>query len=147
MKRYTASKERASGRYWKKITICQFLSRKLVFDALWKYDGYWICFNYANDFCFMNMMMVMMMMMKKMVNWFCGMVDWRKAFSPISNWHHSQRSSPSRISEQDLNLHRTWMQALLNRRVRNRREISKCNRRILIPNKSVQERILWCIWR
>ena len=36
------------------------------------------------------------------LNWidefFCGMVDWQKAFSLISSWGHCQRSSPSRIS-------------------------------------------------
>ena len=40
------------------------------------------------------MMMVMMMM-----NFFCGMVDQRKAFSLISSWDHYQRSSLSRISD------------------------------------------------
>ena len=34
-----------------------------------------------------------------MVNCFCGMVDRRKAFSPISSRDHCQRSSPSRISD------------------------------------------------
>ena len=34
-----------------------------------------------------------------MMNCFCGMVDQRKACSPISSWDHSQRFSPSRISE------------------------------------------------
>ena len=33
-----------------------------------------------------------------MMHCFCGMVDWRKAFSLISNRDHCQRSSPSRIS-------------------------------------------------
>ena len=33
-----------------------------------------------------------------MMNCFCGMVDRRKAFSPISNRDHCQRSSPSQIS-------------------------------------------------
>ena len=41
------------------------------------------------------MMMMMMMMMK---NYFCGMVDRRKAFSLISNWDHCQRSSLSGVS-------------------------------------------------
>ena len=40
-----------------------------------------------------------MIMMKMMMNCFCGMVDWRKAFSLISNRDHYQRSSPSRISD------------------------------------------------
>ena len=34
-----------------------------------------------------------------MMNYFCGMVDWWKAFSLISNRGHCQRSSPSRISD------------------------------------------------
>ena len=34
-----------------------------------------------------------------LMNCFCGMVDWRKAFSLISSWDHCQRSSPSRISD------------------------------------------------
>ena len=38
-----------------------------------------------------------MMMKKNLMNCFCGMVDWRKAFSLISSWGHCQRSSPSRI--------------------------------------------------
>ena len=38
-------------------------------------------------------------MMMMMMNCFCGMVDWRKAFSLISSWDHCQRSSPSRISD------------------------------------------------
>ena len=33
------------------------------------------------------------------MNWFCGMVDQRKAFSLISSWDHCQRSSLSRISD------------------------------------------------
>ena len=48
-----------------------------------------------------------------MMNCFCGMVDRQKAFSLISSWDHCQRSSPSWIStrrEQDLNLHKTWIQ-------------------------------------
>ena len=40
-------------------------------------------------------MMTMMMMM----NYFCGMVDRRKAFNLISSRGHCQRSSPSRISD------------------------------------------------
>ena len=39
------------------------------------------------------------MMMMIMVNCFCGMVDWRKMFSLISNWDHCQRYSPSRTSD------------------------------------------------
>ena len=34
-----------------------------------------------------------------MMNCFCGMVDRRKAFSPISSWDHCQRSSPTQISD------------------------------------------------
>ena len=34
-----------------------------------------------------------------MMNCFCSMVDWRKAFSLISSWDHCQRSSPSWISD------------------------------------------------
>ena len=34
-----------------------------------------------------------------MTNCFCGMVDWRKAFSLISSRGHCQRSSPLRISD------------------------------------------------
>ena len=37
--------------------------------------------------------------MMMMMNCFCGMVDWRKAFSLISSRDHCQRSSPSRISD------------------------------------------------
>ena len=33
-----------------------------------------------------------------MINCFCGMVDWRMAFSLISSQDHCQRYSPSRIS-------------------------------------------------
>ena len=40
-----------------------------------------------------------LLMMMMMMNCFCGMVDWRKAFSLISSWDHCQRSSPSRISD------------------------------------------------
>ena len=36
-----------------------------------------------------------------MMNCFCDMVDWRKAFSLISSQDHCQRSSPSRISDTD----------------------------------------------
>ena len=42
---------------------------------------------------------MMMMMMMMMMNCFCGMVDQRKTFSPISSRDHFQRSSPSRISD------------------------------------------------
>ena len=41
--------------------------------------------------------MIMIMMMMIMMNSFCGMVDWRKAFSLISSWDYCQRSSLSRI--------------------------------------------------
>ena len=40
-----------------------------------------------------------MTMMMMMMNCFCGMVDWRKAFSLISSQGHCQRSSPSWISD------------------------------------------------
>ena len=33
------------------------------------------------------------------MNWFCGMVDQRRAFSLISSRDHCHRSSPSRISD------------------------------------------------
>ena len=36
-------------------------------------------------------------MMMMMINCFCGMIE--KAFSLISSWDHSLRSSPSRISD------------------------------------------------
>ena len=36
--------------------------------------------------------------MMMMMNCFCGMVDWRKAFSPTSSRDDCQRSSPSRVS-------------------------------------------------
>ena len=39
------------------------------------------------------------MVMVMMMNFFCGMVDQRKAFSLISSRDHCQRSSPSRISD------------------------------------------------
>ena len=42
------------------------------------------------------MMMKMMMMMMMMINYCCGMVDQRKAFTLID---HCQRSSPSQISD------------------------------------------------
>ena len=42
---------------------------------------------------FQNQTLMMMM------NCFCGMVDWRKAFSHISSRDYCQRSSPSRISD------------------------------------------------
>ena len=45
----------------------------------------------------MTMMIMMMMMM--IMNYFCGMVDRRKAFNLISSRGHCQRSSPSRISD------------------------------------------------
>ena len=48
-------------------------------------------------------------------NCFCSMVVWWKAFSLISSWDHCQRYWPSWISiKQNLNLCRTWVQALLN---------------------------------
>ena len=37
-----------------------------------------------------------------MMNYFCGMVDRRKAFSIIPSRDHCQRSSPSRISDTPL---------------------------------------------
>ena len=42
---------------------------------------------------------VALVIMMMMMNYFCGMVDRRKAFSLISSWDHCQRSSPSRISD------------------------------------------------
>ena len=42
---------------------------------------------------------MMMMMMIYDDEFFCGMVDQRKAFSLISSRSHCQRSSPSRISD------------------------------------------------
>ena len=44
-----------------------------------------------------NLAVVQFLMM--MMNCFCGMVDWRKAFSLIFSRDHCQRSSPSRISD------------------------------------------------
>ena len=38
-------------------------------------------------------------MMMMMMNYFCGMVNRRKAFSLISSWDHCQRSSLSQISD------------------------------------------------
>ena len=38
-------------------------------------------------------------LMMMMMNCFCGMVDRRKAFSPISSRDHCHRSLPSRISD------------------------------------------------
>ena len=52
-----------------------------------------------------------------MMNCFCGVDDRQKAFSLfpagtiVGDPHH--RKSPTR-RKQDLNLHRTWVQALLN---------------------------------
>ena len=40
-----------------------------------------------------------LMMMMMIMNCYCGMVDWWKAFSLISSRDHCQRSSPSRISD------------------------------------------------
>ena len=49
---------------------------------------------------FMMMMMIMMMMMMMIVmDCFCGMVDRYGMISLISSRDHSQRSSPSRISD------------------------------------------------
>ena len=45
------------------------------------------------DTVVLNVMMMMMM------NCFCGMVDWQKAFSLISSRDHCQRSSPLWISD------------------------------------------------
>ena len=44
-------------------------------------------------------LMMMMMMMMMMQNYFCGIVDRRKAFSLISSRDHCQRFSTSRISD------------------------------------------------
>ena len=52
--------------------------------------GYWVVGTWEG---------VILMMMKMMMNCFCGMVDWQKAFSLISIRDHCQRSSPSRISD------------------------------------------------
>ena len=54
------------------------------------------------------------------MNCFYGMVDRQNAFSLISSRDHCQVSSPSQTStrrEQDLNLRRTWVQALMNENV------------------------------
>ena len=48
---------------------------------------------------FMMMMMIMMMMMMIVMDCFCGMVDRYGMISLISSRDHSQRSSPSRISD------------------------------------------------
>ena len=48
---------------------------------------------------FMMMMMIMMMMMMIVMDCFCGMVDRYGMISLISSQDHSQRSSPSRISD------------------------------------------------
>ena len=54
------------------------------------WGGYWVVGTWEG---------VILMMMKMMMNCFCGMVDWQKAFSLISIRDHCQRSSPSRISD------------------------------------------------
>ena len=46
-----------------------------------------------------SLVRMMMMMMMMMMNCFCGMVEWRKAFSIISSWDHCQRPSTLRISD------------------------------------------------
>ena len=51
--------------------------------------------NFQNFVLFSFQMIMMMMIM----NFFCGMVNRRKAFSLISSWDHCQRSSPSWISD------------------------------------------------
>ena len=52
-----------------------------------------------SDFVSFSLFGFTLMMMMMMMNCFCGMVDWRKAFSLISSRNHCQRSSPSRISD------------------------------------------------
>ena len=47
----------------------------------------------------MLMLLLMMMMMMMMMNSFCGMVDRRKALSPISSRHHYHGPSRSQISD------------------------------------------------
>ena len=61
-----------------------------------------------------------MMMMMMMMNCFCGKVDQQKASSLISKRNHCQRSHHWRhptCLNQDLDLHRSWVQALLNEAV------------------------------
>ena len=52
-----------------------------------------------NDYLMFQNIFSSMMMMMMMMNYFCGMVDRRKAFSLISSRDHCQRSSPSPISD------------------------------------------------
>ena len=68
---------------------------KEVMDILRLWNEPWnpVCFMVDNCIKEIHCLMIMMM------NFFCGMVDRRKAFSLISSRDHCQRSSPSRISD------------------------------------------------
>ena len=57
--------------------------------------GY-LCVSFSSILVCMYINYVMEALM--IMNYLCGMVDRRKAFSLISSWDHCQRSSPSRIS-------------------------------------------------
>ena len=63
----------------------QFTSLKMQFLSLKQCLEVWI----GGSWAFMMMML----------NYFCAMVDWQKAFSLISSRDHCQRSSPLRISD------------------------------------------------
>ena len=89
---------------WESATHCRLTSlvipemkkwwpQKIMFHCVF----YFICtlFNLIQLIVpFITSIMIMMMMM----NCFCSMVDWQKAFSLISSQDHCQRSSPSQFS-------------------------------------------------
>ena len=57
-----------------------------IFEKYFEFEDLpWMLFESSSLFCFLIC--------------FCGMVDWRKAFSLISNRDHCQRPSPTRISD------------------------------------------------
>ena len=61
-------------------------------DIPWSLQQASCVFWHSSTYHDYNNSLVMMMM-----NSFCGMVDWRKAFSLVSSWDHCQRSSPLQI--------------------------------------------------
>ena len=76
-----------------------FLSFKLVVETRNHYHGMLQkSFIWLTRVWFHHMFRSKVKCLMMMMNCFCGMVDWRKAFGLISSRDHCQRSSPSRIS-------------------------------------------------
>ena len=96
---HTISQEKYSIWSWFLVHLHKMIISPEDFFVFSKFWFFWFLRGKSPKRCPKWQKVVSMMMMMMMMNCFCGIVDWRKAFSLISSRDHYQRSSPSRISD------------------------------------------------